>query len=65
MKIKTLAELGRLARMDERYARLAMDAARNLGGSPTSVDSAMRWLYTNANETDDEQAVVDEVNFCL
>lgn len=49
----------------EKYASLACIAARNLGltGSLPTVDQSIRWLETNAMETN-EDGVVDEINFC-
>ena len=62
-KVGSLAELRMLAEGDLRYERLAIVAARNLGGVAERLEAAMRWLYLNAQETT-EQGVVDEVNFC-
>jgi len=63
-KISSLAELRELARTSPGYQALAMRAAKNLGGQGIKdVDSAMRWLLTNAAETS-EKGVVAEVNFC-
>ena len=63
--VQSLADLSRKAKADPRYLELAMDAARNLGGMPKDLDSAMRWLNINADETGDEDGVVAEVNFLL
>ena len=62
--INSLNELYQLAGQHTQYQKLAMIAASNLGGSPTDLASAMRWLNINADETS-EEGVVDEVNFCL
>lgn len=62
-RITSLGDLRQRAKTDERYARLAIVAAQNLGGSAKDVAGALRWLGTNADETD-ERGVVNEVNFC-
>ena len=62
-KVRSVSELSMLARSDDRYARLAIVSANNLGGDAKSVDDAIRWLYTNASEVS-EEGVIDEVNFC-
>jgi len=62
-KVKTLAELRMLAKTDKRYEQLAIIAAQNLGDDAKSLEAAMKWLNTNAMETD-EKGVVAEVNFC-
>jgi hypothetical protein len=62
-KVRSLSQLRQLASTDDRYRRLALVAAANLGGTPTEdLNRAMSWLYTNANETT-ESGVVAEVNF--
>lgn len=69
-KVRSLGELRRLAHDDERYARLALVAASNLGGGinagadpGVALAESLRWLETNADETD-EDGVIAEVNFC-
>lgn len=62
-KVTSLGDLRQRAATDPRYERLAIVAANNLGGAAKNRDAAMRWLATNANETD-ERGVVAEVNFC-
>lgn len=63
--VVSLADLGHRAWSDPAYADLAIRSAENLGGSPNgSLASALRWLDTTANETGDEDSVVDEINFC-
>lgn len=72
-KVQSLSELYRLAARDDRYARLLIAAAQNLGGpdftklhfpiSPKQQAIARQWLDTNANETS-ERGVVKEVNYC-
>ena len=62
--ILSLAQLQSKAKTDPNYKLLAILAAENLGGSPgESLDEAMQWLNTNAQETD-EEGVVEEINFC-
>ena len=61
--VVSIYDLSNKARTDERYNKLAMLAASNLGGSPRNLDDAIQWLRTNAQETD-EQGVVGEINFC-
>ncbi len=64
-KISSLGELDFLARQNKAYADLAISAAKNLGGmNITNARQAMDWLWTNAEETD-EDGVVAEVNFCI
>lgn len=64
-KIKSLADLQQRAFADPQYLVLAIRAAQNLGGTNVeTLDTAMRWLKINANETDSERGVVAEVNFC-
>ena len=66
-KVKSLAELYRLAAQDTKYLQLLVDAANNLGGSCQNAREAEAWLDINAQETsteefDGEKGVVDEVN---
>lgn len=65
-KVTSLGNLRALAMEDDRYLQLAIDAANTLGGGIKKGDlaAAMKWLILNANETNDEQGVVDEVNDC-
>ena len=63
-KVKSLGELAHLAKTDPQYAALALRASANLGKTVADVASAMKWLNTNADETD-EDGVVQEVNFCI
>lgn len=63
-KVASLHDLEDKARVDERYRMLAMAASENLGGPCRTLNDAMQWLHLNANETNSEQGVVDEVNFC-
>lgn len=62
--VTSLADLSTLARQDEAYEHLAIIAARNLGGMATTFAEALRVLHINAMETDSEEGVVDEINFC-
>jgi thioredoxin-like negative regulator of GroEL len=64
-KVTSINDLRRRAEKDPKYMQLAITAAKNLGGDVDNLDRAIRFLEINANETDDEQGVVDEVNFCL
>ena len=64
-KVRSLADLSQLASRDPAYLALAINAAKNLGGmNITDLASAMRVLHMNAMETDSEEGVVDEINFC-
>ena len=63
-KVRSIPHLSQLARQDSRYAELAIVSANNLGGNVKTVDSAIRWLYVNAQDSGSEEGVVDEVNFC-
>lgn len=62
-KINSINELYNLAIRDERYRKLALISASNLGEIPRTLLQAIAWLKTNAMETD-EQSVLDEINFC-
>jgi hypothetical protein len=63
-KVKSLYDLRVRAADDPAYLKLAIDAAKNLGGVDiVDLRSAMHWLDLNAMETD-EEGVVGEVNFC-
>ncbi len=62
-KVGTLGELYSLAQEDERYMKLLIAAAQNLGGGCDNFAQAKQWLNMNAMETS-EAGVVDEVNFC-
>jgi hypothetical protein len=64
-KVKSLNELRNLAKTDERYAKLLLAGAENLGGmgyKKDDLDGAYQYLCMNADETD-EKCVVAEVNF--
>lgn len=66
--IKSLSQLQKNASMgplSHRYTRLAKIAAHNLGYSGSDLRSAMNALNMMADETDSEEGVVAEVNFCL
>lgn len=63
-KVSSLYELNSLAQVDERYRKLMICAAENLGGEiDGDVKKAYAWLKDNAMESD-EKSVVGEVNFC-
>jgi hypothetical protein len=61
--VTSLADLRYRAKTDERYARLLLVAAQNLGGGSQTAEEAYRTLEVNAMETD-EDGVVGEINFC-
>lgn len=70
--VRSIMELDRKARENERYYDLAISAAKNLGWDEgraptqaTKLASAIRWLNTNANEVGDEDGVVAEINFLI
>ena len=63
-KVTSLHDLKYRAAGNVKYLELAVVSAKNLGGcNIIDLKSAMRWLRTNATETD-EDGVVGEVNFC-
>lgn len=65
VKIVSLYDLKQKALAEPAYLALAISAAKNLGGmNIKDLDSAMRWLRTNADETGSEKGVVAEINFC-
>ena len=64
-KVTSLNDLYNLAAKDERYAKLLIISAENLGGRINSQQDAMQHLDMNADAVGDEEMVVDEVNFCL
>lgn len=63
-KIQSIGELNRLASTDDKYLKLAIAAANNLGGNVKNLTQAIHWLNVNASETD-EEGVIDEINFCI
>jgi len=63
--VKSLGELYNKAQDDPAYADLLFAASDNLGGHSADLYECYRWLITNAQETGDEDGVVDEVNFCI
>ena len=62
--VRTLGELYMKARSDPQYEKLAIEAAKNLGGNIRNLRDAKEWLDTNAMETD-EEGTVDEVNYII
>lgn len=64
-KVKSLMELKNLARTNPDYAKLLCLASHNLGGPKEDIEKCYRWLEINASETNSEDGVVDEVNFCI
>ncbi len=62
-RVENLSGLRKLASRDPRYAPLAFDAVRNLGGDIKDLDGAMRWLEINATVAGDEMGVCSEVSF--
>lgn len=62
--VTSLMMLEHLASTHTAYRELAIRSAQNLGGVATTLSEAMRVLRMNAMETDSEEGVVDEVNFC-
>jgi len=63
-KVTSIGDLFHRAATDPRYAELAMISASNLGGTCKDLKEARQWLNCNAMESDSEQGVVDEINFC-
>ena len=61
-KVVSLYDLRQKAAADPRYERLALSAARNLGGDAKNLNDAIRWLEINMLETD-EDGVINEINF--
>lgn len=65
-KVHSLFELQNLALSNPRYAKLAELGSKQLGGhSNWKLEEHLRWLHVNASETDSEDGVIDEVNFCI
>jgi hypothetical protein len=62
-KVRSLAELRNLAETDERYKKLMIVSASNLGQPNANEQVAYESLENCVMETD-EQGVVDEINFC-
>ena len=63
-KVSTLADLNFLAQKDERYRKLMICAAENLGGV-VDGDSKKAYDILRAEALEgDEKSVVGEVNFC-
>lgn len=62
--VTSIADLSLLASTYPEYKELALSAARNLGGTPKTLTDALNVLRMNAMETDSEEGVVDEINFC-
>jgi len=63
--VTSLYDLRSKAKVDPRYLQLAISAAQNLGGTPRNLDGAIRWFELNMMETgEDEQSIVNEINFC-
>jgi hypothetical protein len=65
--LRNLTESAEPLKLRERYERLAILAAQNLGGDGENLEKAFETLVNNANETDSdefdgEQGVVDEIN---
>jgi hypothetical protein len=63
--VTSLMMLEHLASTHDSYRKLAIISAENLGWMPRNLSEAMRYLRNEAMETDSEQGVVEEVNFCL
>lgn len=64
-KVTSLFDLFNKARTNKAYEQLAMIGARNLGGDNiNTLADAERWLNISANESDDCNGVVNEVNSC-
>ena len=64
--VTSLFDLRTRAKTDPRYYTLAINAAQNLGGTPRNLDGAIRWFELNMMETgEDEQSIVNEINFCI
>jgi len=63
--VDSIADLFHRAAKDERYAKLAVAAANNLGGNVKEGDlrGARQWLETTDAEVNDGN-VVEEINFC-
>jgi hypothetical protein len=69
-KVMSFADLRQRANGDIKYQKLAVVAAKNLGGTiPENVHLveqfvvAMKILKANADLTDNEKGVIDEINF--
>ena len=64
-QIVSINDLQCKAKEDPKYEQLAIIAARNLGAPTADYPNAIVYLSLSANESQDEQGVVDEINFCL
>lgn len=73
-KVTSYQDLANKAKTDERYQRLAIAAAENIGGPDCKGDykKALQSLYDHwcslvgeygDDESDAEQSIVDEINF--
>jgi len=62
LKVTSLGDLREKAAKDPAYARLAILASSNLGGTGKNLQEAFHWLQLVASETS-EESVVDEINF--
>jgi|TARA_R110000787_G_scaffold19180_2_gene57910 hypothetical protein len=63
-QVTSLTDLYNLAAKDERYSKLLIISAENLGGVINSQEDAIRHLEMNADAMG-ERDVLGEVNFCL
>lgn len=64
--VRSISELYSLALRDDRYKKLALVSASNLGGNGKELKESISFLTQVALETEAESegGVVDEINFC-
>jgi len=72
-KVKSFSDLRAKAKTDERYQKLAIAAAENVGGPATDFEGAIRYLLGHVmslvgeygmDEDEAEETMLDEINFC-
>lgn len=63
-RLRSLKELGELVTFDPEYQTIAIGAARDLGGRPSSWHDAVRILEENAAKAG-EGKVMQAVNYCI
>ena len=62
--VRSLEKLGELVTFDPEYQIIAIGAARDLGGSPSSWHDAIKFLEACAEQTG-EGKVMQAVNYCI
>ena len=62
--LRSLKELGELVVFDPEFQNIAIGAARDLGGRPSSWHDAIKFLEAYAEETGEEKTI-QVVNYCI